>query len=304
MFSRKQQPWHKRDTGLTARIILSFAVLTILYIIFLSVLAYVGVNAIAIAVIAGLMIMAQWYFSDKIVLWSTGAKIVSRDQFPELHDLIERIVARNNLPKPRVAVINTRIPNAFATGKTPKSSIVAVTTGLMDQLEIEELEGVIAHELSHIKNRDVLVLTLASLFSMLAWYLMRFGMYGTMYGGMGYGRRDRDNAGGMALILLVAIVTWFASFLIIRAISRYREFVADRDSALITGKPSKLASALLKISGTMKRIPTRDLREIEGMNAFFIIPAISGNSFTNLFSTHPPVEQRVKKLMEMEAAMS
>ncbi|MDQ3872332.1 MAG: zinc metalloprotease HtpX [Thermoproteota archaeon] len=304
MFSRKQQPWHKRDTGLTARIILSFAVLTILYIIFLSVLAYVGVNAIAIAVIAGLMIMGQWYFSDKIVLWSTGAKIVSRDQFPELHDLIERIVARNNLPKPRVAVINTRIPNAFATGKTPKSSIVAVTTGLMDQLEIEELEGVIAHELSHIKNRDVLVLTLASLFSMLAWYLMRFGMYGTMYGGMGYGRRDRDNAGGMALILLVAIVTWFASFLIIRAISRYREFVADRDSALITGKPSKLASALLKISGTMKRIPTRDLREIEGMNAFFIIPAISGNSFTNLFSTHPPVEQRVKKLMEMEAAMS
>ena len=304
MFSRKQQPWHKRDTGLTARIILSFAVLTILYIIFLSVLAYVGVNAIAIAVIAGLMIMAQWYFSDKIVLWSTGAKIVSRDQFPELHDLIERIVARNNLPKPRVAVINTRIPNAFATGKTPKSSIVAVTTGLMDQLEIEELEGVIAHELSHIKNRDVLVLTLASLFSMLAWYLMRFGMYGTMYGGMGYGRRDRDNAGGMALILLIAIVTWFASFLIIRAISRYREFVADRDSALITGKPSKLASALLKISGTMKRIPTRDLREIEGMNAFFIIPALSGNSFTNLFSTHPPVEQRVKKLMEMEAAMS
>ena len=304
MFSRKQQPWHKRDTGLTARIVLSFAVLTILYIIFLSVLAYVCVNAIAIAVIAGLMIMGQWYFSDKIVLWSTGAKVVSRGQFPELHDLIERIVARNNLPKPRIAVINTRIPNAFATGKTPKSSIVAVTIGLMDQLETEELEGVIAHELSHIKNRDVLVLTLASLFSMLAWYLMRFGMYGTMYGGMGYGRRDRDSGGGMALILLVAIITWFASFLIIRAISRYREFVADRDSALITGKPSKLASALLKISGTMKRIPSRDLREVEGMNAFFIIPAISGNSFTNLFSTHPPVEQRVKKLMEMEAAMS
>ena len=303
MFTRRQ-PWQKRDTGLTARIILSFAVLTILYIIFLSVLAYVGVNAIAIAVIAGLMIMGQWYFSDKIVLWSTGAKVVSREQFPELHDLVERIVARNNLPKPRIAVVNTRTPNSFATGKTPKSSIVAVTMGLMEQLETEELEAVIAHELAHIKNRDVLVLTLASLFSTLAWYLMRFGMYGTMYGGGGYGRRDRDSTGGMALILLVAIITWFASFLIIRAISRYREFVADRDSALITGKPSKLASALLKISGTMKRIPTRDLREIEGMNAFFIIPALSGNSFTNLFSTHPPVEQRVKKLMEMEAAMS
>jgi heat shock protein HtpX len=305
MFTKKQ-PWQKRDTGLTARMIVSFAVLTVLYIIFLSVLAYVGVSAIAIAVIAGIMVLAQWYFSDKIVLWSTGAKIVSREQFPELHDLVERIVARNNLSKPRIAVINTRTPNSFATGKTPKSSIVAVTTGLMDELDAEELEGVIAHELAHIKNRDVLVLTLASIFSVMAWYLMRFGMYGAMFGGGGgggYGRRGNEGA-AMLLILLIAVITWIASFLIIRAISRYREYVADRDGALITGKPSKLASALLKISGTMKRIPTRDLREIEGMNAFFIIPAVSGSSFTNLFSTHPPVAQRVKKLMEMEAAMS
>jgi heat shock protein HtpX len=306
MFTKKQ-PWQKRDTGLTARMIVSFAVLTVLYIIFLSVLAYVGVSAIAIAVIAGIMILAQWYFSDKIVLWSTGAKIVSREQFPELHDLVERIVARNNLSKPRIALINTRTPNSFATGKTPKSSIVAVTTGLMDELDAEELEGVIAHELAHIKNRDVLVLTLASIFSVMAWYLMRFGMYGAMFGGGGgggYGRRGNEGGAAMLLILLIAVITWIASFLIIRAISRYREYVADRDGALITGKPSKLASALLKISGTMKRIPTRDLREIEGMNAFFIIPAVSGSSFTNLFSTHPPVAQRVKKLMEMEAAMS
>jgi heat shock protein HtpX len=306
MFTKKQ-PWQKRDTGLTARMIVSFAVLTVLYIIFLSVLAYVGVSAIAIAVIAGIMILAQWYFSDKIVLWSTGAKIVSREQFPELHDLVERIVARNNLSKPRIAVINTRTPNSFATGKTPKSSIVAVTTGLMDELDAEELEGVIAHELAHIKNRDVLVLTLASIFSVMAWYLMRFGMYGAMFGGGGgggYGRKGNEGGAAMLLILLIAVITWIASFLIIRAISRYREYVADRDGALITGKPSKLASALLKISGTMKRIPTRDLREIEGMNAFFIIPAVSGSSFTNLFSTHPPVAQRVKKLMEMEAAMS
>ena len=305
MFTKKR-PWQKRDAGLTARIIVSFAVLTVLYIIFLSVLAYVGVSAIAIAVIAGIMILAQWYFSDKIVLWSTGAKIVSREQFPELHDLVERIVARNNLSKPRIAVINTRMPNAFATGKTPKSSIVAVTAGLMDQLDSEELEGVIAHELAHIKNRDVLILTLASIFSTIAWYLMRFGMYGGMFGGGGggYGRRGNEGGAAMLLILLVAIVTWIASFLIIRAISRYREYVADRDGALITGKPSKLASALLKISGTMKRIPTRDLREVEGMNAFFIIPALSGDALTNLFSTHPPVDQRVKKLMEMEAAMS
>lgn len=301
MFAKKQ-PWQKRDAGLTVRMIISFAVLSVLYIVFLSVLAYVGVGAIAIAVIAGILILAQWYFSDKIVLWSTGAKIVSREQFPELHDLVERIVARNNLSKPRIAVINMRMPNAFATGKTPKSSIVAVTIGLMDQLDEEELEGVIAHELAHIKNRDVLVLTLASLFSMIAWYMMRFGMVGGMFGG--YGRRDNQGGAAMLLILLIAIVTWIVSFLIIRAISRYREYVADRDGALITGKPSKLASALLKISGTMKRIPTRDLREIEGMNAFFIIPAISGDALTNLFSTHPPVAQRVKKLMEMEAAMS
>ncbi len=304
MFTKKQ-PWQRRDAGLTARMIVSFAVLTMLYIIFLSVLAYVGVSAIAIAVIAGIMILAQWYFSDRIVLWSTGAKIVSREQFPELHDLIERIVARNNLSKPRIAVINTRMPNAFATGKTPKSSIVALTTGLMDELDNEELEGVIAHELAHIKNRDVLILTLASIFSMIAWYLMRFGMYGAMFGGGGggYGRRGNEGA-AMLLILLIAIITWIASFLIIRAISRYREYVADRDGALITGKPSKLASALLKISGTMKRLPTRDLREVEGMNAFFIIPALSGDALTNLFSTHPSVDQRVKKLMEMEAAMS
>ena len=171
----KKAPWQKRDNGLTARIILSFAILTILYLIFLSVLAYIGFGAIPIAVIAGIMIISQWYFSDKIVLWSTGAKIVSREQFPELQDLVERIVARNNLPKPRIAVINTKMPNAFATGKTPKSSIVTVTTGLIDELETEELEGVVAHELSHIKNRDVLVLTRASLFSTVAWDLMQFG---------------------------------------------------------------------------------------------------------------------------------
>jgi heat shock protein HtpX len=244
------------------------------------------------------MILAQWYFSDKIVLWSSGAKIVTREQYPELHDLVERIVARNNLPKPRIAVINKAMPNAFATGKGPKSSVVAVTTGLMDLLDSEELEGVIAHELTHIRNRDVLVLTLASLFSTVAWYLMQF----SFYGGMGY-RRDRNSAGGMVIVMLVAIVTWLVSFLLIRAISRYREFAADRGSAQMTGKPTKLASALMKISGSMKRIPTQDLRQAEGLNAFFIIPALSGSSIVNLFSTHPPVEQRIKKLMEMEASM-
>jgi heat shock protein HtpX len=276
-----------------------------LYIIFLSVLAYLGLGFVPITIIASAMILAQWYFSDKIVLWSSGAKLVTRDQFPELHDLVERIVARNNLPKPKIAVINTRMPNAFATGKGPKSSVVAVTTGLMDTLDTEELEGVIAHELTHIRSRDVLVITLASLFSTVAWYLMQFGFYGGLYGGgMGYGRRNDNSAGSMIIVIAVAMLTWVISFLIIRAISRYREYAADRGSAQMTGKPIKLANALMKISGTIKNIPTRDLRQQEGLNAFFIVPALSGSTIGNLFSTHPPIQKRVEKLMEMEASMS
>jgi heat shock protein HtpX len=284
--------------------ILSFAILALLYVVFLSVLAYIGLGIIPITIIASLMVLAQWYFSDKIVLWSSGAKIVTRDQFPELHDMVERIVARNNLPKPKIAVVNTRMPNAFATGKGRKSSVVAVTTGLMDILDDpEELEGVIAHELTHIRNRDVLVITLASIFATVAWYLMQFGFYGGLYGGMGYGR-DRNNGGIMIIVIVVAVLVWIISFFIIRAIARYREFSADRGAAQMTGKPVKLANALMKISGNMRRVPTKDLRQVEGLNAFFIIPAISGSTIGNLFSTHPPVEKRVQKLMEMEASMS
>jgi heat shock protein HtpX len=296
----------KRDTGLVARMFLSFAILGVLYIIFLSVLAYLGLGFVPITIVAGIMILAQWYFSDRIVLWSSGAKIVTRDQFPELHDLVERTVARNNLPKPKIAVIDTRMPNAFATGKGPRSSVVAVTTGLVDILDTSELESVIAHELTHIKNRDVLVLTLASLFSTVAWYLMQFGFYGGLYGGgMGFGgNRNNNSVGAMLIVIAVAMLTWIVSFLVIRAISRYREYAADRGSAQMTGKPIKLANALMKISGTMKNIPTKDLRQKEGLNAFFIVPALSGSTIGNLFSTHPPVQKRVEKLMEMEASMS
>ncbi|MDQ3970279.1 MAG: zinc metalloprotease HtpX [Thermoproteota archaeon] len=285
--------------------ILSFAILALLYAVFLTVLrVYLGLGFVPITIIASLMILAQWYFSDKIVLWSSGAKVVTRDQFPKLHDMVERIVARNNLPKPKIAVINTNMPNAFATGKGRKSSVVAVTTGLMDILDDpEELEGVIAHELTHIRNRDVLVLTLASVFSTVAWYLMQFGFYGGLHGGMGYGR-DRNSGGTMIIVIVVSVLVWIISFLIIRAISRYREFSADRGAAQMTGKPVKLANALMKISGTMRRVPTKDLRQVEGLNAFFIIPAISGSTIGNLFSTHPPTEKRVQKLMEMEASMS
>lgn len=296
--------WGKRDNGLTARMIVSFAILTLLYLIFISVLAYVGVGFIPMTIIVSVMILAQWYFSDKIVLWSSRAKIVTRVQYPELHDLVERIVARNSLPKPKIAVMNASIPNAFATGKSPKSSVVCVSTGLLNLLEPEELEGVIAHELTHIRNRDVLILTLASLFSTVAWYLMQFSFFGGMGYGYGGGRSRNNGGGAMVMIIIVALLTWFVSFLIIRAISRYREFVADRGGAQMTGKPEKLASALMKISGNMKKMPLKDLRQMEGLNAFFIIPALSGSSLSNLFSTHPPVEKRIEKLMQMKMSMS
>lgn len=285
----------KGDSGLRSRMVLSFFILGILYVIFLSILHYLGVGYIPLAIIASAMILAQWYFSDKIVLWSSGAKIVTREQHPKLHEIVERLSTNNALPKPKVAIVNSNVPNAFATGKSPKSSLVAVTTGLLDLLDDDELEAVIGHELTHVRSRDVLVLTLASVFSMVAWYLMQFGFYG------GLQSRDRNSAGSGAIVLLVAVVTWIVSFLIIRAISRYREYSADRGGAIMTGKPDKLATALLKISGKIKVIPPNELKNVQKLNAFFIVPALSGSSIANLFSSHPPVEKRVQKLKEMKS---
>ena len=285
------------DSGLRARMVLSFVILGILYVIFLSILHYLGVGYIPLAIIASVMILAQWYFSDKIVLWSSGAKIVSREEYPRLHEIVERLSTNNGLPKPKVAMVNSNVPNAFATGKSPKSSLVAVTTGLLDLLDDDELEAVIGHELTHVKSRDVLVLTLASVFSTVAWYLMQFGFYG------GLQTRSRNSAGSGVIVLLVAIVTWVVSFLIIRAISRYREYSADRGGAIMTGKPDKLATALLKISGKIKVTPPNELKNVQRLNAFFIIPALSGSSIANLFSSHPPVEKRVQKLKEMKSGI-
>jgi heat shock protein HtpX len=287
----------KVDSGLRSRMVLSFFILGILYVIFLSILHYLGVGYIPLAIIASAMILAQWYFSDKIVLWSSGAKIVTREQHPKLHEIVERLSTNNALPKPKVAIVNSNVPNAFATGKSPKSSLVAVTTGLLDLLDDDELEAVIGHELTHVRSRDVLVLTLASVFSMVAWYLVQFGFYG------GLQSRDRNSAGSGAIVLLVAVVTWIVSFLIIRAISRYREYSADRGGAIMTGKPDKLATALLKISGKIKDIPPNELKNIQKLNAFFIVPALSGSSIANLFSSHPPVEKRVQKLKEMKSGI-
>ena len=285
----------KADSGLNVRMVLSFIILGILYIIFLSILHYLGVGYIPLAIITSAMILAQWYFSDKIVLWSSGATIVSKEQYPRLHEIVERLSADNGIPKPKVAIVNSRVPNAFATGKSPKSSLVAVTSGILDLLDDDELEAVIGHELSHVRSRDVLVLTLASVFSMVAWYLVQFGFFG------GLQVRGRNSSGGTAIVILVALITWVVSFLIIRAISRYREYSADRSGAIMTGKPDKLASALLKISGKMGNIPTKELENVQKLNAFFIIPALSGSSIANLFSTHPPVEKRVQKLREMKS---
>jgi heat shock protein HtpX len=287
----------KGDSGLRVRMVLSFGILGILYVIFLSILHYLGVGYIPLAIIAAVMILAQWYFSDKIVLWSSGAKIISREEYPKLHEIVESLSTNNGLPKPKVAMVNSNVPNAFATGKSPKSSLVAVTTGLLELLDYDELEAVIGHELTHVRSRDVLVLTLASVFSTVAWYLMQFGFYG------GLQTRNRNSAGSGVIVLLVAVVTWVVSFLIIRAISRYREYSADRGGAIMTGKPDKLATALLKISGKIKVIPPHELKNVQKLNAFFIIPALSGSSIANLFSSHPPVEKRVQKLKEMQSGI-
>lgn len=262
-------------------------------------MAYLGLGYLPIILISAVFILSQWYFSDKIVLWSTRAKIVTKDQNPNLHSLVEQIALVNGLPKPKIAIVNSDIPNAFATGKGHRSSVVAVTTGLLNLLDHDELEGVLAHELTHIKNRDVLVVTLASLFSTIAWQIMQFSFFGSMYG-VG---RDRNNGGAMLIIIAVSFITWIISFLIIRAISRYREYSADRGAAQLTQKPKSLANALLKISGNMDRVPAREVRHLEGYNAFFIIPAISKESLFNLFSTHPPVEKRIQKLLDMEKSM-
>ncbi len=288
----------QRDLQLTLRMVISFFALTIIYLAFLSFIAiYFGLGILPIAMIAGLMIGAQWFFSDRIVLWSTGTKITSKEEYPALHQIIENLTQKANIPKPRVGVMTSDVPNAFATGKDPKRSVVVVSTGILRILDRDELEGVLAHEITHIRNRDVTIITLASLFSTIAWYLMQSSMFSTMWGG--YGGRQQQG-GNTFIVIIVAGIVWFLSFLTIRAISRYREFVADRGGAYLTGKPMNLSRALMKISGEVKTAPVPQLKKMEGMNAFFIIPAISGETIARFFSTHPPVTERVKRLMRIE----
>ena len=291
-----------RDSGLTLRILLTGSLLGLLYVVFAVVLFQVlSVGLVPMIVIVVGLAFFQYFTSDKLALKASGAKIVERDEAPELHDMVERLCALADLPKPRVAIIDTDVPNAFATGRSPKHAAVAVTRGLWQRLEPKEVEGVLAHELSHVANRDVLIMTLASFFAMLAGILTRFGLYGGMFGG-GRGR-DNNQVPVWLIVLVVSVVTYFLSQILILAISRYREFAADRGSALITGAPENLMSALQKISSEMFRIPQRDLREVESMNAFFIIPANVKGSFKGLFLTHPPLEKRLAALAEIAREM-
>ncbi len=261
-----------RDRGLSTRMFLTMFLLGALYVVFFVVLIQLfelSLDLAMIVIMAGLAFL-QYFTSDKIALAASGAKVVTREQAPELHSMVERLAAMGDLPMPRVAVIPTDIPNAFATGRNPKQSVVAVTQGLWDRLEPREIEGVLAHELTHISNRDVAVMTIASFFSMVAALLMRFGLFGGMMGG----GRDNNNSAPIWLILfVVSLLTYVISWILIMTISRYREYAADRGAALLTGAPEQLMSALQKIASQMTRIPNRDLREVAGMNAFFIFPA-------------------------------
>lgn len=271
--------------------------LGVVYLAFLAVLWYLNAGTLLTVIFIGGFMFLQYFYSDRMVLWSMGAKVVSESEAPELHEMVTRLCAIADLPKPKIAIVRTSVPNAFATGRNQKNAVVAVTTGIMQQLNKSELEAVLAHELTHVKNRDAMVLTIASFLSTLAFYLVQWLPF---FGGGGGSRRDRDSGGNIIIVWLVSIVVYAVSYLLLMALSRYREFAADRGSAVITGQPSHLASALMKISGVMPRIPTEDLRKVEGANAFFIIPAVSKSSIFNLFSTHPSLEARIAALERIE----
>jgi heat shock protein HtpX len=287
-----------RDTGLQSRMLLTMFLLGLVYVIFIGVLFAAGASAVLIIVIAGGLFLGQLFASDKLALRAMGAKEVTPAQAPELHAMIDRLCVQADLPKPKVAVADTPMPNAFAMGRSQKSATVCATTGLMQLLSPTELEGVIGHELTHIINRDVVIMTVASFFASIAAMITQFGFF--FGGGIGGGDSDDDGPSWM-VVILVSTLVYVISFLLMQALSRYREFAADRGSAVITGRPSGLASALLKISGVNERIPTQDLREAAQMQAFFIAPV--GKQVANLFATHPPLEQRIARLERLESQL-
>ena len=285
----------KRDFGLTLRIWLTLFLLFLVYLVFLAVLSWLGVGLPFLVLLVFGMAFIQYFFSDKLVLWSTRARVSDPAEYPELHRMVEKLATDAGIPKPRVAIMQTPVPNAFATGRSPKHAVVAVTDSIMRLLSPRELEAVLAHELAHVKNRDVLTLTIASFVAMLAALIMNNFLFASLFS-----RRD-DNPWIIAGI--VAIIVYFVAQLLIMALSRYREFAADRGSAYLTGRPADLISALEKISGRMDRVPAEQKRVVESANAFFIIPALSGSTLMELFSTHPPLEKRIAALEKVEMEM-
>ncbi len=286
----------KAPAQLRARMLLTIFLLGALYVAFMAVLFASGANGITIAVIAGALFFFQLFTSDKIALAAMGVREVSPEQAPELHAMIERLCIQADLPKPKIGVIQTDMPNAFAMGRSQKSATVVATTGIMQRLEPAELEGVMAHELAHVMHRDVAVMTIASFFASIAALILQFGFF---FGGSG----DDDDSPGIFALILASLAVYVISFFLMQALSRQREFAADRGAAQLTGRPSALSSALMKISGTMERIPQSDLRAHTEMNAFYIVPASVKGSLMNIFSTHPPMEKRIAALQELEAQL-
>jgi heat shock protein HtpX len=294
MAARPERAIFPRDRGLQARMLFTMFLLGLLYVALVGALLAAGTGLILMVVIIGALSFGQLFFSDKLALAAMGAKEVSPQEAPGLHAMIERLCIQADLPKPRIAVADMAIPNAFACGRSQKSATVCATTGIMSVLSPSELEGVMAHELAHVKHRDVLIMTIASFFASIAAMIMQFGFF--------FGGGDDENP-SILVVLLVSFVVYIVSFFLMLALSRYREFAADRGAAIVTGRPSALASALVKVSGAMERVPTQDLRQAERMNAFFIIPTNVRGAVQTLFSTHPPMEQRIARLQQLESQL-
>jgi heat shock protein HtpX len=280
--------------------VLTLFLLGLVYAVLIGVLIAAGVGAVSVAVIAAVLFVIQYFTSDKIALYSMGAREVTPQEAPRLHGAVDRLCIQANLPKPRVAIAETAMPNAFAIGRSPKTATVCATTGILDLLDDSELEGVLAHELTHVQNRDVLVMTIASFFASIASFIVQIGFW---FGG-GFGGDDDDSGPSWLVVVLVSALVYVISFVLLQALSRYREFAADRGSAIITGRPSALISALMKISGGMERIPQQDLRAASGeLAAFYIFPPKAKQTVASLFATHPPLEARIDALQRLESQL-
>ncbi|MCX3061718.1 zinc metalloprotease HtpX [Streptomyces beihaiensis] len=289
------------DRQLTARMVVTMFLLGLVYVAFVAALIALLKSVALVVVIAGALLIAQFWYSDRIALYAMRGQIVTAEEEPELHGVIDRLCATADMPKPRVAVSHMDLPNAFATGRNADHAVVCVTTGLLRRLETDELEGVLAHELSHVAHRDVAVITIASFLGVIAGLMVRFAFYSQLFGGR---NRDQNTAAVIGVVMLVSAAVYAISLLLIRALSRYRELAADRAAAMLTGKPSVLASALTKVSGDMARIPTKDLRTAQAFNAFFFAPALkAGDALQGLLSTHPSLERRIEELGKISAQL-